>query len=209
MKTHYSKEKILGIRKDIVKAAEKQFKKYGYESISFLSISKTTDLSRPSFYNYFSSKEEIFLDVLLREYVSFGGQLEKKFSKEKFDKKAFAEKLTDLVMENLYLARLVSSYENLIEENSRVERLTEYRQNWNEGFYVPFMNVLSFQFSEASEETKESFIDLFLMLLHGAYSIICPCDNMADAMEAANQTKAIDKEAFVARVLELLMLNID
>lgn len=209
MKKHYTREKVLSIREGIIKATEKQFKKYGYANINFLTISKSTKLSRPSFYNYYHSKEEIFLDILLREYRSFAKQLQKELGKEKVSKDEFAAKLTAIVLDNLYLAELVSSYGNLIEENSTVERLKEYRLDWQEGFYKPFMEVLALQFPNADETTKDSFLELFVALLHGSYPIICPAVNKVEALSALNEYKPEDQERFIRRVLDLLMTNID
>ena len=60
MKKYYTREKVLEIRKDIMKAAESLYKKHGYEYVNLLRISTLTHHSRPAIYNYYHAKEEIF-----------------------------------------------------------------------------------------------------------------------------------------------------
>jgi len=167
MKKFYSREKVLEIRKDIMKAAEHLYKKNGYEYVNLLRISGLTHLSRPSIYNYYHSKEEIFLDILLREYNSLGSDIKKTIGKKKIGQEEIANQLSEVVLKHLYLLKLISSYENAIEENSSLERLKEYRQEWEKGYYNDFIEALNVQFPETNEQEKDYFINLFTTALYG------------------------------------------
>ncbi len=209
MKTFYTKEKVNEIRKDIIQATEKLYKKNGYEYVNLLRVSKLTHLSRPSIYNYYHSKEEIFLDILLREYNNFGGQIKKGLCKKKLDKGEVAETLATVILKNLYLLELISSYENAIEENSSIEHLKEYRDSWEEGFYKDFMEAFSFQFPESSKDDRDQFLNLFTASLYGIYPIICPSEERVSALKERGRYKEIDRKEFVIKTMNLLLTNIN
>ena len=209
MKTNYTREKVLEIRKDIMKAAEKLYKKYSYEYVNLLRISTLTHLSRPSIYNYYHSKEEIFLDILLREYNSFGHDIKKILGKEKMSQEDIADKLSDVVLDHLYLLKMISSYENAIEENSSAEHLKEYREEWEKGYYSDFMDALTIQFPETSDQEKDSVINLFTTALYGIYPMICPSEERVVAMKERGTYKEIDRHRFVSKAIKLLLCNID
>ena len=180
MKKYYTREKVLEIRKDIMKAAESLYKKHGYEYVNLLRISTLTHLSRPSIYNYYHSKEEIFLDILLREYNSLGNDIKKTLGKKKVDGETLANELSEVILKHLYLLKLISSYENAIEENSSSEHLKEYREEWEKGYYSDFMEALTVQFPEASRQEKDDIINLFTTALYGIYPMICPYSILAE-----------------------------
>lgn len=209
MKKEYTREKILEIRQDIIKATEKLYKKNGYEYVNLLRISTLTHLSRPSIYNYYHSKEEIFLDILLREYNSFGVEIKEALLKKKLNKEGVAEKLCDVILKNLYLLELISSYENAIEENSTIEHLKEYRDSWENNFHNDFIASLEFQFPNSSEDEKETFLNLFVACLYGVYPIICPSEERISAMKERGRYKPIDRKVFVTKAMSLLLTNIN
>lgn len=209
MKTCYSKERVQTIKADMIKAAEKLYKAHGYEYVNLLNISKLTHLSRPAIYNYYHSKEEIFLDILLREYNSFGTALKKKLTAKKLNKDEISETMADVILKHLYLLEFISSYENNIEENSSIEHLKVYRQEWDEGFYASFMEALSFQFPEASKNDKDTFADLFIASLYGIYPIICPSEERVMAMKERGRYREVDARAFITKTMKLILTNID
>ena len=55
-------------REEIVNACEKLYETVSFREITLKTISEETSFSRPSIYNYFSTKEEIFLALFAREY---------------------------------------------------------------------------------------------------------------------------------------------
>ena len=53
-------------REEIIDAAEQEFTKYGYENVSMDSIAKESQFTKRTVYQYFSSKEELFITVAAR-----------------------------------------------------------------------------------------------------------------------------------------------
>lgn len=58
-------------KEEIIDACEKLYQEKGFHDITIKDISRETSMSRPSIYNYFETKEEIFLALLTREYVKW------------------------------------------------------------------------------------------------------------------------------------------
>ena len=63
-------------REEIVNACEKLYKTMSFREITLKEISEETSFSRPSIYNYFATKEEIFLALFEREYDRWNDSLE-------------------------------------------------------------------------------------------------------------------------------------
>ena len=62
-------------KNEIVSACEKLYQRKGFKDITIKDISVETTFSRPSIYNYFETKEEIFLALLTREYEEWASDL--------------------------------------------------------------------------------------------------------------------------------------
>ncbi|NPC94696.1 TetR/AcrR family transcriptional regulator [Bacillus sp. WMMC1349] len=75
-----SKEQIEFRKKEILDAAYQLFEKKEYESISLNSIARELQISKPSIYRYFSSREEIFLDIYSHVFELFYENLIEEFS---------------------------------------------------------------------------------------------------------------------------------
>ena len=55
-------------REEIIAACEKLYKTVSFKNITLKDIGKATTFTRTSIYNYFQTKEEIFLALLQKEY---------------------------------------------------------------------------------------------------------------------------------------------
>lgn len=70
-------------KKAILKAARKLFIKKGFTTVTVANIAKKADLSKGAIYLYFSSKEEICVQILLDEIERFHQQVAHLFSNDK------------------------------------------------------------------------------------------------------------------------------
>ena len=55
-------------REEIIDACEELYKTMSFKEITIKEIGNVTSFTRTSIYNYFQTKEEIFLSLLKREY---------------------------------------------------------------------------------------------------------------------------------------------
>ena len=90
---------IVDIRKEeIINSCEKLYENTSFKDITIKSIGEETTFSRTSIYNYFQTKEEIFLALLKREYERWIDDLNEIY-KQNMDltKELFADKLAHTV----------------------------------------------------------------------------------------------------------------
>ena len=68
-------EQIAQKREEIINACEQLYRTMSFREITLKEIGKITSFSRPTIYNYFETKEEIFLALFKREYDLWNEQL--------------------------------------------------------------------------------------------------------------------------------------
>ena len=68
-------ERINGRREEIINACERLYQTMSFKDITLIEIGKAVPFSRPTIYNYFVTKEEIFLALFQREYDRWNEQL--------------------------------------------------------------------------------------------------------------------------------------
>lgn len=67
-------------REEIIDACEELYKTMSFKEITIKEIGNVTSFTRTSIYNYFQTKEEIFLSLLKREYELWISYLKKRWS---------------------------------------------------------------------------------------------------------------------------------
>ena len=71
-----SKELITARREEIINACEQLYKTMNFKDITIKEIGNVTSFKRTSIYNYFQTKEEIFLALMQREYDFWNDDLQ-------------------------------------------------------------------------------------------------------------------------------------
>ena len=66
-------------RKDIIDAAERVFFSKGYQNASMDEVAKEAEFSKRTVYVYFSSKEQIYFEIMIRGYHLLIGMIEESF----------------------------------------------------------------------------------------------------------------------------------
>jgi AcrR family transcriptional regulator len=80
------KEKEINIRRnDIIEAAESIFFEKGYESTTMDDVAKKAEFSKRTIYAYFSSKEQIYFEIMIRGYKLLLSLLKSKMKMEAKD----------------------------------------------------------------------------------------------------------------------------
>ncbi len=87
-------ELIAQRREEIICACEKLYRTMSFKDITLKEIGNETSFSRPTIYNYFQTKEEIFLALFELEYKRWNEDLEKMLEKdETLTREQVAEKI--------------------------------------------------------------------------------------------------------------------
>ncbi len=78
------KESVQENRNKILTAAEELFYKNGYSNTNLASILNLTELSRSTFYNYFKTKRDLYLEIGMLSMKNLADVLEKYLNEEKY-----------------------------------------------------------------------------------------------------------------------------
>ncbi|SBV93128.1 Transcriptional regulator, TetR family [uncultured Eubacteriales bacterium] len=70
-------------RKDIIDAAERVFFSNGYDNVSMDEVAKEAEFSKRTIYVYFSSKEQIYFEIMIRGYELLIEMIEKSFQESR------------------------------------------------------------------------------------------------------------------------------
>lgn len=178
---------IVDIRKEeIINACEKLYESNNFKDITIKSIGEETTFSRTSIYNYFQTKEEIFLALLKREYEKWIDDLNEMYEENsELEKEEFADKLANTVAKRKNLLKLLSMNMYDMEENSRMEELIEFKRAYGIAIKTVRKCVDKF-FSKLSNEEKDEFIFLFFPLMYGIYPYAEVTKKQKEAMKKAD-----------------------
>lgn len=172
------------LRKDeIITACKDLYDKYQFKDITIKLISEQTTFSRPSIYNYFETKEEIFLALFQREYEEWKDAIDK-IRKENatLTKDKFASLLAHTIEEKERLLKLLSMNMYDLEENSRIERLIEFKEAYGNSIKAVKLCLNKF-FKEMTEVDTMKFLYSFFSFMFGIYPYAVITKKQKEAMD--------------------------
>lgn len=71
----FSEEERAQIREDLITTGREQFLRYGPERTRVKDITEPVGIAKPTFYQFFNSKGELYLEIIARETEEFSEQL--------------------------------------------------------------------------------------------------------------------------------------
>lgn len=172
-------------REEIVKACRTLYQKMNFKEITIKEISEFTSFSRPSIYNYFATKESIFLEIFREEYSYWCDDMDFILSSnEKLGVDGFSKKIA-LTLENRpTLLKLLSMNLYDLEENCTLEDLTLFKQEYKRALDT-FEKLLATYFPQMSKSDKNKFIYTFFPFMFGLYPYANATQKQKEAMTAA------------------------
>ena len=177
-----NKETIDKRREEIMDACEKLYETMGFQSINIKVISTETSFSRPSIYNYFQTKEEIFLGLLTREYMKWNEALKSIIRrKADMDKDTLARAIAKSMEERKTLLKISAMNLYEIEENSREELLVDYKRTFKNSIEL-FDECLK-KHLKVSNQKSEQIRYAFFPYMYGIYPYSYPTDKQISAMD--------------------------
>ena len=178
-------EEIARKREEIVDACEHLYQTMSFKEITLKEISKITSFSRPTIYNYFETKEEIFLALFKREYDRWNENLTVIFEEnERLTKVQLAEKIAQSLAERQQLLKLLSMNNYDMEANSRQELLTSFKESYG-GSLRRMSRLLTKFCPDMSVSDIQNFIYIFFPFMFGIYPYTEVTEKQRTAMEEA------------------------
>ena len=173
-------------KEEIVNACEQLYQTMSFKDITIKEIGNVTSFTRTSIYNYFQTKEEIFLALYEREYDRWNEELEAILQdNEALSREELADKIAASISNRQQLLKLLSMNNYDMEANSRPELLVSFKMAYGNSMknvcrllekFCPAMTV----------EEMQNFIYIFFPFMFGIYPYTAVTDKQREAMKAAN-----------------------
>ena len=178
-------EQIAKRREEIVSACEILYRSKSFRDITLKDIGEMTSFSRPTIYNYFQTKEEIFLALFQREYDRWNEDLTAILEGNgTLSKAALSEKIAASLAGREQLLKLLSMNNYDMEENSRPEMLTAFKKSYGRSMQLMCMLMTKFV-PDMSVTDVQTFIYTFYPFMFGIYPYTAVTEKQKAAMEEA------------------------
>lgn len=200
-------EELTSARKDeIINACAELYGTMGFREITIRDIGARTSFTRTSIYNYFQTKEEIFLALLEREHRLWIADIEAvERENESMSVESFAGALSSTLEKRKIMLKLMSMNLYDMECNSRLENLVEFKHAYADAL-VAIRRCLEKFFPRMTAADIREFELAFFPFLFGVYPYTSHSEKQKAAMELAgveHEECSVGKivKDFAARVL--------
>ena len=172
-------------REEILSACERLYKSRSFSEIMLRDIADETSFTRTSIYNYFQSKEEIFLALLEREFQLWADSLESiLWQEQKLTKTALADRIAKTLEQRSLMLKIYSLNLCDLAENSRDERLVEFNVAYGSSRMV-MQELISRFIPGISREERDSIVFTIFTYLHGIWPATYATEKQLLAMKHA------------------------
>ena len=172
-------------REEIIAACRKLYQTMSYKEITIKEIAEETSFTRPSIYNYFETKEEIFLALFQTEYEVFAGELNLLCEEQEIlSPDELASALAHALEKRPMLLKLLSMNLYDMEENARLDRLVEFKAAYRD-FISAVDRCLQMLCPTLGAQSRQTFLYSFLPFMFGLYPYTVATDKQKAAMEKA------------------------
>ena len=168
---------------EILNACQKLYEKKNFRDVTIKDIGAETSFSRPSIYNYFQTKEEIFLKLFEREYLLWCDDLEG-IGGEETSASDLPEKIARSLEKRALMLKLLAVNLYDMEENSRIERLVSFKKAYGKSVAL-FDGILAKVFPEKSDTERRQTLVTAFQFLHGVYPHAHATPKQIEAMKEA------------------------
>ena len=172
-------------REEIIAACRNLYETESFRDITLKEIGRLTSFSRTSIYNYFETKEEIFLALFQQEYELFAQDLDGLCARnDSLSTDALASELAHALDRRPLMLKLLSMNLYDMEENSRLEQLVEFKTAYGESTAAVDRCLKKFV-PELGEDGRQTFLYAFLPFVYGLYPYTVVTDKQRQAMQKA------------------------
>ncbi len=172
-------------REEILAACQKLYETRSFKEITLKDIGQQTSFTRTSIYNYFETKEEIFLALFQREYERFADDLDALCRREEtLPLESLASELARALENRPLMLKLLSMNLYDMEANSRMERLVEFKTAYGESKEALDRCLMKFV-PALDEGGRQTFLYAFLPFVYGLYPYTVVTEKQREAMREA------------------------
>ena len=180
-----SPERTNARKEEIINACEKLYQSMSFKEITLKEIGRETTFSRTSIYNYFQTKEEIFLALLKREYDTWVKDLiEITETHDEMSDDEIAAALARTLKERAQLLKIMSMNHYDLEENSRMESLVEFKVSYGNALRQVMTMLAKFR-PNMEVERRQNFVYTYFPFMFGIYPYTVVTEKQKEAMSQA------------------------
>lgn len=181
-----SEELTRARRDEIISACAALYEAVGFKDVTLKEIGQRTSFTRTSIYNYFQTKEEIFLALLQREYEAWSGELDALCREHaSMTAEQFADALSRSLERRHRLLKLLSMNHYDLEANSRMENLVAFKRAYGASMDA-LSRCLEKFFPRMTAADIQGFLYAFFPFLFGIYPYTVVTDKQRAAMNQAH-----------------------
>ena len=172
-------------KEEILNAAEILYQTNSFKDITLNDIAELTTFKRTSIYNYFETKEEIFLMLNKRQYEAWVYDLENIIQNNKtLSKDEIAKNIAHSLEKREDMLRLMMNHFDM-EANSRIEILTEFKMAF--GNSMKTLEKLLEKFCpDINEGDRTKFVYAIFPFIYGIYPYTTVSNEQKEAMKRAD-----------------------
>lgn len=201
-------EELTNARKDeIINACAFLYRTMGFKDITIRDIGAETSFTRTAIYNYFQTKEEIFLALLQREHEAWISNLEEITREhETMTIGDFSDAIAGSLEKRGCMLKLMSMNLYDMEGNSRMDNLVAFKVVYAQALRS-VSGCLEKFFPQMTPGDIQEFLYVFFPFLFGVYPYTTATDKQKEAMELAHVNYAQYSvyeivRSFVSRILQ-------
>jgi TetR/AcrR family transcriptional regulator len=172
---------------EIVDATARLYEENRFEDITFAMIAKEADFTRSNLYRYFQTKEEIFLELMKHDIADWCKDVLENFTGKYASLHDTAEVWVDLALKRERMVKLFTILFTLLEENSSLEVLTEFKRKLTEEINT-VAQFLSTALPFPSIEAAAEFVFIQSSLTIGSYPMLDLTSKQIKAMQTIGMT---------------------
>ena len=172
-------------KEEIIQACAKLNETMSFKEITIKEIGAETSFTRTSIYNYFETKEEIFLALLQREYEKWVEDMNAVMEKtETMSRDELARTLARTLTDRPRLLRLLSMNLYDMEAASCPERLADFKVAFGASLQAVERMLEKFV-PEMDADARRRFLYAFFPFIYGIYPYTTVTEKQKEAMEQA------------------------
>lgn len=166
-----TKKQIEERQLDIINACDTLFDEGDYENVNIKAISEITTLTRSAIYTYYKTKDEILLDLLGYELADWKEELLVWCGETApLDAEEFGRQFTNIVMKREKMVRHYCLLFTLLERNSRLEKLVEFKQKAIPAAGAVVQCIMT-NFPHYSQQEAAAIAEQMIALVIGLYPV--------------------------------------
>ena len=172
-------------KEEIINSCEQLYQTMSFKDITLKEIGNVTSFTRTSIYNYFQTKEEIFLALYEREYDRWNEDLTLILNEnDRLSNEELADKIAKSLGNRSQLLKLLSMNNFDMEANSRPEPLVTFKKAYGDS--MENMKKLLGKFRpDMGTPEKQNFIYVFFPFMFGIYPYTAVTEKQKYAMKEA------------------------